>query len=93
MRILFGTFQESLSLCLATQAGDIDEVRHILESSSSPARKTSAEVGVKQVSRTPSGRKISRQVAMSNLGLCLAVDQRNEQGHAPLHLASTAGNL
>ena len=79
--------QNPLSLCLASQAGDINEVRRILDQNAS--RKGSRNEPSKN--KMYSGRKVSQAIA--NLGRCLAVDQRNEQGHAPLHLASAAGNL
>eukprot|EP00794_Sanderia_malayensis_P003533 gene3533-4034_t len=84
--------QNPLSLCLASQAGDIEEVRSILEAQTSRKSSTN-EAHIRRISRTASGRKVSQNVTESNFGLCLAVDQRNVQGHAPLHLASAAGNL
>eukprot|EP00795_Rhopilema_esculentum_P014481 gene14481-5544_t len=79
--------ENPLSLCLASQAGDINEVRRILDQNAS--RKGSRNEPSRN--KMYSGHKVSQAIA--NFGRCLAVDQRNEQGHAPLHLASAAGNL
>lgn len=53
--------QQPLSLCLAVQSGDLDEVKRVLS-----------------------------RVDGENVHV---VDQRNEQSHAPLHIACAAGNM
>ena len=44
-------------------------------------------------SKTSPRRRISRQVVMSSLGLIPLVDQKNERGMSPLHIAAATGNM
>eukprot|EP00111_Clytia_hemisphaerica_P017121 TCONS_00050694-protein len=36
-------------------------------------------------------RRVSRQIAMSNLGLASIIDQKNERGMSPMHIAAASG--
>lgn len=48
---------------------------------------------VHKINSNECARKISRHVAMNNLGLCSLVDQKDALGLSPMHFAAAAGNM
>ena len=84
-----------MSLNLAVQICDLELVQFLLEENQReniPNTLPSHVIkGINLNSRQT--RKTSRQIAMSNLGLTALVDQKNERGLGPLHIAAAEGNM
>ena len=76
-------------LNLAVQINDANSVSQILEEFKNEDFVVSNSPGIPVV---PTDRRISTQAAMANLGFSSIVDQKNERGMTPMHIAACLGN-
>ena len=91
MKFSFFLFQGQVSspLNMAIQIGDQELAIKIIEEYQ---REIIPEGGNMRNTMPSIGRRVSRQIAMSNLGLASIIDQKNERGMSPMHIAAASGN-